>query len=93
MKIRHLAPAAALGVALAGVAAPAAASGTYPPAAPEPTQSVVAESAAAVDTTVAGDRLARTGSELAVAGGVGALLVVAGAGAVVVARKRSATQR
>lgn len=93
MKIRQLAPAAVLGVALAGVAAPAVATGTYPPATPEPTQSVVAERVAAVDTEVAGDRLARTGSELAVAGGIGALLVVAGAGAVVVARKRSSAQQ
>ncbi|GAB2691546.1 hypothetical protein [Thalassiella azotivora] len=98
MKIRQLAPTAALSIALVGVGAPAFANPTYPPTTPEPTETAVEvlpteQEQAAADTEVLGSSLARTGSELAVAGGIGAALVVAGAGAVVVARKRSTARQ
>lgn len=98
MNIRQIAPAAALATVMVGAAAPAMATPVYPPSTPSATQSsteVLGQSATqgTGSTEVLGSRLALTGSEVGLAGGIGAVLVLAGAGAVVVARKRSAAQQ
>ena len=95
MKIHlKLAVAALLLAAMTALAGPAAATPTYPPSTPSATQTQVvppSPSSSVLGVSVTrrvSDSLPRTGSELAVWGAVGALLVAGGAGVVVAARRR-----